>query len=133
MSKAEIKTPFATVRLLAPDIVENIIDEYATIDVKEVQELKEINKTLTEGRLYGVLVNPGNLTSITKEAREFLAGEEQAQNTVAKAIMVKSLGIKIVSQFYLTFNKPFVKTKMFTDREEAISWLEQQLKKSFTK
>lgn len=118
---------FATVRLLAPGVVENIIHDNVALDVQEIKELKEINKELTEGGTYAVLVNSGMFTSITKEARELTASSQFQQKTIAKALLVPSLGHRLVGRFYITVNKPHITTRIFSpsDRDKAISWLQE--------
>lgn len=127
MYSEEIKTQCATIRLLAPRIVENIIHDYTTIDVEHFLEIKEANKKLTNPQTYAVLVDSGIFTGITKEARELSANSEFVQNTVAKALLIRSLGHRIVGQFYINVNKPKIRTKIFVNHEKAIIWLENQL------
>lgn len=125
---AEFQTPTSTVRVIRPNIIENIIKDYANIDVKDVLEFKALNKELMGDKPYAVLVNSAITATITKEARELSASKDFVQNTVAKALLVSGMGHKIVAKFYLKINKPFIKTEIFTDREEAIKWLEKELK-----
>ncbi|MGZ3899915.1 MAG: DUF7793 family protein [Bacteroidia bacterium] len=129
MKTEEIKTQSATVRLITTRIIENIIHDYATLEKENVSEIKAINKQLTDGLLYAVLVDSGMYTSISKEARELTASKEFSQNTVAKALLVHTLGHRIVGQFYLKINKPHINTKIFSDRGKAIEWLNVQLNK----
>lgn len=121
------ETDSVTVRLLAPTIVENIIHDNSEIDVEDIRQLKEINKKLTGGVNYAVLVSSGMMTSITPEARELSADKDFQQKTVAKALLIRSLGHRLVCRFYIKVNKPFIKTKIFSDRNEAIKWLKEQV------
>lgn len=130
MKLQETKTEIATIRLLAPRIVENIIHDYVTLDIENVREIKEINKKLVSEHPYAVLVDSGLFTSITMEARKLSASSEFAESTVAKALLVRSLGHRMVGQFYIKVNKPRINTKIFSDREQAIEWLKGQLPES---
>lgn len=130
MNTKEIKVQFATARLLTPEIIENIIHDYATLEKENVFEIKKLNRQLSNGKPYAVLVNPGLNTAISKEARELSACEEFAQDTIAKALLVHSVGHRVVAQFYIKINKPHIRTKIFTDREKAIEWLNSQISKS---
>lgn len=127
MIPTEIKIKSATIRLIAPRLIENIIHNYTTIEEEDLLELKEANVKISNGQPYAVLIDSGMMTHITKEARELLASKEFAQNSIAKALLVRSLGHRIVGQFYIRVNKPHVKTELFTDREKAIKWLKKQL------
>lgn len=123
----EHKTNGATVRLVSPAIVENIIHDHVTLDTPEIIEIKEVNKQLTGGRPYAVLVDSGKYTSITREGRELSASKDFQQQTTAKALLVHTLSHRIVGRFYIRMNKPYIKTRIFSDRAAAIQWLEKQV------
>lgn len=118
-----LTTEKTEVHLLEPGIIENIVKPGASIEAEDIQQLKEKNVELSHGEKYVVLVSSGHLSSISKEARELTASKEFAQNTLAKALLVESLGHRIVGQFYLKINKPHIKTRLFTDRTIALIWL----------
>ncbi|MBS1636860.1 MAG: hypothetical protein JST26_13165 [Bacteroidetes bacterium] len=111
------------VLILEPGIIENIVKPGAIIETEDIRLLKEKNERLSKGKKYAVLVTSGHLSSITKEARELVASKEFAQNTMAKALLIESLGHRIVGNFYLRINKPHIKTRLFADRDVAILWL----------
>lgn len=108
---------------LEGQIIENIVNEGAVMDVNDVRELKAINMEIAGNRNYALLVESGQNTSITKEARELVASDEFANLIIAKAVIIYTESHKFLSNLYLTVNKPKIKTKMFTDREKAMEWL----------
>ena len=127
MVTQDLITKSATVRLIAHGIIENVLNDYSTLEREDVLEIKDANIKLSNGQAYAVLVDSGVYTTISKEARELLASKEFAQKTIAKALLVHSLGHRIVGRFYIRINKPYTTTKVFSDREEAINWLSIQL------
>lgn len=116
-----------TAKLIEPGLVENYIKPGMHMEPRDAWELKKINQDMNEGNPYGVLIVSGHLSSVSKEAREIVASREFVGQTVAKALLVDSLGHRIVGNFYLSVNKPFIKTRIFTDRTEAIKWLKGQI------
>ena len=124
----KLKSRCATIQLIAPNIVENIIDDYASVEPEDLWEIKKLNEELVGGGKYGAVVDSGNMTSISKEARELVASKEFQQNTLAKAVVIRSLGHRIILKFYMQINKPHIKTKIFTEREDAIAWISEILK-----
>ena len=42
---------------------------------------------------------------------------------IAQAVLVNSLATRIAGNFYIRFNKPTKPTKIFTNAEDAKSWL----------
>ena len=111
MISEDIIIESATVRIITHGIIENIINDYCTLQRENVLEIKEVNKQVSNGQPYAVLVDSGIYTAISKEARELLASKEFAEITIAKALLVRSLGHRIVGQFYIRINKPFIPTK----------------------
>lgn len=112
--------------LIENGIIENYIKPGVTVEASDLWELKRLNLMLAEEKPYCVLTVSGHLSSISKEARETVASKTFAGITKAKALVVDSLGQRIVGNFYLTVNKPHIKTKIFGNREEAIVWLREQ-------
>lgn len=110
-------------------IIENIIKDNVSIEYQDVIKIKEVNQSLAKGQKYVLLISSAPFASITKEARELSASEEFAETNLAKAILVESLGQKLVVNFYLSINKPKIITRMFSinDRGEAIKWLKDFL------
>lgn len=108
---------------------EIIVKEGEFIDSNDINLMKKINLQLSDNRPYVLLVDSKEFSSISKDARELSASKEMAKVTYAKALLVHSLAHKLVGNFYINVNKPFIKTKIFTDRQKALNWLEQQHEK----
>lgn len=108
-------------------IIENILKEDTTLEPADVKAIKEMNLRLCEGKPYALLVDPRAGSSITDEARALLASKEMGGLNLAKAILIYNQRQKLIGNIYLKINKPFVKTRMFTDREKALKWLHLQI------
>jgi hypothetical protein len=63
------------------------------------------------------------MNSITKEAREYYAGEEAGEAIKATALLIKSPVAKVLGSLFLGINKPKVLLKLYTSEKEAIEWL----------
>jgi hypothetical protein len=113
--------------LLEPGIIENSINPGVHLEVNDMLAIKKSNQAISEGAPYSVLVTSGHLSSISNEARTLTASNEFAEGTVAKALLINSIGHRIVGNFYLTVNKPVLPTQIFTEREKALDWLRQKL------
>jgi hypothetical protein len=119
--------------LVESGIIENYVKPGVLIEAADVWEIKRQNLILTDQKEYCVMIISGHLSSVSKEAREVVASREFMGNTLAKALIVDSLGHRIVGNFYLSVNKPFIKTKIFSDRTEALKWLRIQLNEKSNK
>ncbi len=111
------------VTLLEDSIIENYIKAGIVIEVEDLEELKKISAELAGHKPYVILVTSGELASFSKEARELSASKAFITNAKAKAIVVDSIAKKIIGNFYLKVNKPYLQTKLFSEKEKALQWL----------
>lgn len=125
----EIYTAKCRIRLLEPNLVENFVLDYSYIEVEDIMEAKRINQDLANGQPYVALLTFGKMTEVSQKAREQIASKEHKQNVAAKAILVDNIGHRLLGNFYLSVNKPYIRTKLFTDRGAALKWLRLELKK----
>ncbi|MEX0968573.1 MAG: hypothetical protein WD077_15180 [Bacteroidia bacterium] len=68
----------------------------------------------------------GDLTEMdpaTKEARAYFSSEEATKNIISGAFITPSKFIEIATNLWLSFNKPAVPVRLFTDKEKAIEWV----------
>lgn len=128
VAESKISLEKTEVFLLEDGILENHVKAMSHIEESDIWAIKKANLSLTNGKPYCILVTAGHLSSISKEAKELTASKDFAQNTISKAILVDSLGHKIVGNLYVKLNKPYIKTKVFTSRELAIAWLQSQIR-----
>lgn len=73
---------------------------------------------------YPAVVFIDGVKSITKEARDYLA-EEGTTGLIAGALVMKSIYSTFIGNFFLKLTKPPFPSKIFTDVNEAVKWLEQ--------
>lgn len=73
---------------------------------------------------FPAFVDCRGIKSISKEARDYFA-KKGSDLIIASALLYDSPVHKIIANFYLQINKPVVPSKAFTNKEEALKWLEQ--------
>jgi hypothetical protein len=91
-----------------------------------VELVKEMVKKMGEMVNYKqvpVLAKHEEFALPEKDNREYWATKEACPYSKADAFMINSIAMKLISNFYLKFNKPERPTRMFTDEKEAIAWL----------
>lgn len=103
--------------------------EKSSIDLDTVKEMTRIGDEWNGTTLCANLLDIRNVTFIDSKARAY--GAEQFRSYVAgQAILVDSKISSYFANLFLKFSKPKVPTKLFTDENEAMNWLKQQMKKS---
>ncbi len=122
----EVYGPKVSFKLLEKGIIENAIRNKANLHVEDVVEAKKENQRISNNKPYCVLVTTEDAGAVTKEARQLMASKEFAEKTVAKAIVVGNQWTKILANLYVRVNQPHVLTKVFEEREDAITWLRKQ-------
>lgn len=113
----------STIILRADGILELYTHDDHEYTIACVKENVSAFGELTGKQKVPVLIIGGAFTSVTKEAREFMASNESLIYSKAEAFLVKSLSQKMLVNFYIKFNKPLVPTQSFTVKEKAIEWL----------
>ena len=73
-----------------------------------------------------LLVDLTPIQSMSKDARDFYAGENTAAYAKAVALIVKSPISRVIGNFFLGINKPSFPTKLFSNEDEAIQWFHSQ-------
>lgn len=99
------------------------IDDRSQIEIEDMIAQYDFFKSKYNGKTkFRILVESGETTSISKEAREFKSKPENNELAIATAVIVKSLAHRILINFIinLQLNK---KSKMFDNKKRAIDWL----------
>lgn len=105
-------------------------DEETVYDVAHIKEIIEATGKMTGGKKCAQLTMAGKYSSVSREARDFVATDEAVKYTSCEAYVIQSLAQRILGNFYLKFYTPKVPTRIFTNLEKAEEWLrEMRLKK----
>ena len=104
-----------------------LLSEYivANVDLNVARKGVELRHSIVQGRSYPLFVDISKVKSINKEAREYLSQPEASMYIKAAALLASSYLSKIAGTFFLSFNRPPIPTKLFTDKVEALKWLER--------
>lgn len=98
-------------------------DSDTAFDLQEAKKQYQGILSITEGKPFKVLVDTRNSWIVPeKEAQSYISNLE---GKIAEAIIVKTLAVRILSNFYIKLNEK-VPSKVFTDEDKAIKWLKEQ-------
>lgn len=103
------------------------IYEGVAIDLDEVKDYVKILRDLAQGeRKYLIIDSTNKFPHSTPEARNFFGSDPQARAMrLADAIVVNSLALKMVANFYLRFDASDHRVKIFNSRDKAMAWIEE--------
>ena len=75
-----------------------------------------------------ILVDLENVKTVSKESRGIYSSKETVKFFTAAALLVGNPVSRIMGNFYLGINKAAMPVRMFTNKDEAISWLKGFIK-----
>jgi hypothetical protein len=117
------ETRTSKLRVDSEGIVRVTVKQNAEITLTDAKENVEASRRICGGRKVQVLVDMRPLRSMSREARQYMAGESTAEVAKAQALLVDSGFSRIIGNFMLGLNKPPYPTKMFTSEKSALDWL----------
>jgi hypothetical protein len=118
-----------TMRLYDNGIMNVIFRDNCYIDLKDVRQVMAWVEEIGKGRMFINLMEGAYNSDLAPEVREFSASSSNNKYTIADAMVISSQAHKLVTNFYMKFNKPSKPTKIFTDRNKAIEWLLEEKRK----
>lgn len=118
-----------TMRLFENGLMNVVFKDHRYIDIKDIQEVMDWVDEIALGRMFVNLMEGAYNTDLAPEVREFSASDKNNNFTIADALVISSQAHKLVTNFYIKFNKPAKPTKVFTDRLKAIEWLLEEKRK----
>lgn len=94
------------------------------IDFTDSEAVIKERLKFVDGIAYPYLVDIRGIGRMTKEARDNYA-DFGNDLVIASALIVDSAVIRVTANFYIHVNKPKNPTRMFTDKNKALVWLDQ--------
>ena len=119
-----IKTDIATITEIDHETLLIDIEAGRALELKDYQQTMDAAYTLGGGVKYYNLANIGEFTMPDHEARIASISIEGAKYKIADAFIITTSAQKIIANLYINFHKPTVRTRFFTNRDQALAWIE---------
>lgn len=120
----EMITSTVRLRLLSIGIIHYTYLPNSEVDEKE--HLINYHATLEligPDRKLPIMIDSDEFINVTSKAKKLIRQLESTIPIVARALVIKSFGHRILANFYIKVHKPIIPTVIFTDHSEAIKWL----------
>lgn len=98
----------------------------ADIDIAIKKEMHAAYQQITAGKPHLFLFEAAGTFWITREAREYAAQQEIHLPFKAVAVVARTLGYRILADFYARFYKPKMPYGVFKNSDDARKWLLEQ-------
>ena len=120
--KNQIDTPSA---ILSLDEKVLFVKMKANINLglTEMQELLRQAVELNQHKKYFAIIDTQSPYETSLEARNYYSESEYTDYRYADAFIVTSLPMRLLVNFYISFHKPKIPTKMFNNEKKAIEWI----------
>ncbi|MDZ4752603.1 MAG: hypothetical protein SGI87_13380 [Flavobacteriales bacterium] len=98
----------------------------AVVDINAAFDYVKIIRELSHGIPRAFLLDTRDtFSNHTSEARQYMGRNAEAlEFRIADAILVNSLPLRIVGNFYMKFDTPLHPVQIFKQEADAITWLE---------
>ena len=124
MNKSEVIETTTAKYYIENDILFLRVKKDADFTLEAAIEGVKVRKEIQKGKKFPVLLDTRKMFQVAKEANEYGASKEVSELSSAMAILAgKSMASRIIGNFFIRFNKPFIPTKLFKEEEKAIEWL----------
>lgn len=101
--------------------------EGAEVGLSQANELIEVvNPYVLNGIKLGISDMRNSFINVSSDARAKLSNNKSLVHYKAQAALVDNLPVRILTNFFIHFNKPIVPFKMFSEIDEATNWLRNQ-------
>jgi len=130
--KKTLDTPFAFLSY-EDDVLYVRMKEGINLGQAEMEDLLKQAIELTTPNKYFAIIDTTAPYDSSLEARNFYAESEYSKYRFADAFIVNSLSMRLLVNFFITFNKPKIPSKMFNDKESAHQWINTLKQEMFKK
>jgi len=112
-----IETPKALIEFDGINLIVVTLTDDTELSLEDIKEQRAIALQLHHGKPHVVLAIAGQRTNANEEARKYAASNIPS-GRVAEAVIIRSLSVPLLGNFYLNFHKPGVPIYIFTQKKK---------------
>ena len=130
MNKEIFRTPLADFEI-KDGILYVTYKKHAIINLEGAKEVVRARSQYADNKPYPFLVIDDGVKTMDKAARDYFSDPNTGlKGVLAGALVLNSVYSEFLGNFYLKITKPIIPTKIFSDKEKAIKWLQQYTNKT---
>lgn len=116
-------TEMSHIYVIEPGTIHHIYKDGSIVDLDEAHRVVELTKELLgSDSTIKVLNDIRAKVAFTREARDFF--RNHGEDTVMAFLINSKIG-EVAVNFFLKFNNPPFKVKIFNDEQDALNWLRE--------
>ena len=117
------ETPFYSAYLRSDGIVHFVVKEIKDYSIEMVKSQDDLLKEFGQGKALPVILSFTKFIHQNDETNKYAATKGNLKHTKAIALVVPSVALRLGGNFYLTFFKPKISTRIFNSEPDATKWL----------
>lgn len=94
-------------------------------DIEQAKQIVRLRVLAADNIARPLLIDAGNVITMSREVREFYASPEGYKSIKAIAVVFNTPVQKVIGTLFIHYYKPLAPTKLFTNRGDAKAWLKQ--------
>jgi hypothetical protein len=96
------------------------------MDIEIAKQIVENRLEYTNNQPMYTVIDGSNLKSTTKEARDYMTNPDGGlKGILAGAFLANSVVTTVIINLYLTINKPPTPAKFFSNKQDALKWINE--------
>ena len=119
----KVDLPHTKIELRDDGIIQFFYGDYIYYDMDVSQEVENVVMDVTKGVVQMSLRVAGKQSSMALSVMKYLSRGRGCLFTLADAFVIKSIFQRILAKIYMSFAKPYVPTKFFSNIQDAEVWL----------
>lgn len=123
MNKVPITTPHVSFEI-KDDILYVAYLHNAVITIDIAKEIIRLRLEYTNGVAYPLLITGEGIRAMDKESRDYSA-KHGVEGVLAAALLGSSVYAEFFGNMFLRITQTTIPSKLFTDKQQALLWLEQ--------
>lgn len=133
MQRRTVRSDFGEVSVREAGIIHARVFSGMEIGLTRAKDYTALMKYLSKNQCHVSVIDITGISSITPQARQFLQDfSNEWQKTTAVALISNTFTARMVSNFFLSVNRPNYPVKVFTDSLLAHQWAKNEYLRSLT-
>ncbi|MDD2920127.1 hypothetical protein [Rhodoferax sp.] len=99
----------------------------AQVTLEDAKETMAAYLKLYKGKRRPLFIDTKTMKSMSRETRQYYAGEEAAKVASVAAIIVGTPVSRVLGNFYIGISNPHLPSRLFTSEDDALEWLKGYL------
>lgn len=110
---------------LEDGIIFTAFKKNTVLNIEVSQQVVAARLSVSDGRSMPICVDLTNVFNTDTKARKYMASKEAVEHITAGAFLLDNEIMRLAGNIFIKIDRPLIATKLFTDKDKAVLWLQQ--------